>query len=189
MPRIYGIGSMEAYIRLPGGRSSEFYLAQIEAAHAGKTLLINLWDPGDTGALAANLQILQPTATTYQVTLQLHRQTGPAPHCGPCRLRPRTADQTNVTSVTTNTGGTSLFNGCWLTITIVLPNTYDAPHPSSDTVTRRRRLVEDPVQHERSRHQLLDGPDHLAGERQGQPGPPRPVVGDPAMGLAWCDPC
>ena len=40
-----------------------------------------------------------------------------------------------MTSVTTNTGGTSLYNGCWLTITIVLPNTYDAPHPSSDTVT------------------------------------------------------
>ncbi len=61
-PRVYGLGTMEAYMRLPGGQASEFYLAQIEAIHAGKTMVINLWDPGDTGALAANLQILQPTA-------------------------------------------------------------------------------------------------------------------------------
>jgi hypothetical protein len=37
--------------------------------------------------------------------------------------------------VTTNTGGSSQFNGCWLTIEIPLPNTYSAPHPSSDSVT------------------------------------------------------
>lgn len=37
--------------------------------------------------------------------------------------------------MTTNTGRSSLYHGCWLTITIVLPNGYDAPHPSTDTVT------------------------------------------------------
>ena len=37
--------------------------------------------------------------------------------------------------MTTNTGGTSLYNGCWLTITIPLPANYSAPHPSNDHVT------------------------------------------------------
>ena len=64
-PRIYGIGAMEAFVRLPGGAQSEFYLAQIEAVHAGKTMLIDLWDPGDTGNLSGSLQILQPGTTSY----------------------------------------------------------------------------------------------------------------------------
>ena len=38
-------------------------------------------------------------------------------------------------SVTTNTGGNSLYNGCWLEIEIPLALDYDAPNPSSDTVT------------------------------------------------------
>ena len=39
---------------------SEFYLAQFRASHAGKTLEIRLWDPGDTNPLTACLSILCP---------------------------------------------------------------------------------------------------------------------------------
>jgi hypothetical protein len=129
-PRVYGLGAMEAYVRLPGGSASEFYLSQIASEHAGKTMVISLWDPGDTGSLAANLQILQPTATDYQVTpfnYSARRVSGAASNCA-------NNSGTDVTSVTTNTGGTSLYNGCWLDIEIPLPNTYSAPLPSSDTV-------------------------------------------------------
>ena len=86
-PRIYGIGSMEAYVRLPGGSSSEFYLAQIEAAHAGKTLEIDLWDPGDTGNLAANLQILQPTTTGYTPATFSYTATQTASGASTCGSR------------------------------------------------------------------------------------------------------
>jgi hypothetical protein len=124
---------MEAYIRLPGGLASEFYLAQIEAEHAGKTMVISLWDPGDTGNLAANLQILRPTATTYEPIEFSYtaRQGSTHSNVSSCNSRSGTA----VTSVTTNTGGSSLYNGCWLTIEIPLPGSYTAPHPSSDTTT------------------------------------------------------
>ncbi len=47
--------------------SSEFYLAQIEAAHAGKTMEIQLFDAGDTNQ-DANIQILIPTATGWTAT-------------------------------------------------------------------------------------------------------------------------
>jgi hypothetical protein len=133
-PRVYGIGAMEAYIRLPGGQQSEFYLAQIDAANAGKTVVIDLWDPGDTGALSASLQILQPTASSYSpVSFDYSAvlgtsHSGASSSCGGL-------SGTAVTSVITNTGGSSRFNGCWLTIEIALPNTYTAPHPSSDTLT------------------------------------------------------
>jgi hypothetical protein len=120
-PRIYGLGAMEAYVRLPGGQVSEFYLAQIDAVHAGKTMEIKLWDPGDTGNLSANLQILQPgtlspIAFAYQGTPASSSATGCAGQ-----------SSASATTVTTNTGGTSLYNGCWLTMTIVIPANYTAP--------------------------------------------------------------
>ena len=64
-PRVYGLGTMESFSPLPGGASSVFYLAQIDAVHAGKTVVISLWDPGDTGPLSANVQILVPGPTGY----------------------------------------------------------------------------------------------------------------------------
>jgi hypothetical protein len=135
--RVYGVGAMEAYIRLPGGRASEFYMSQIDDEHAGKTMIINLWDPGDTGALAARLQILAPGATNYSpipFTWEAAPNSGNATNCtGSGASSPATDPIPH--SVTTNTGGNSLYNGCWLEITIPLDEDYDAPHPSSDTVT------------------------------------------------------
>jgi hypothetical protein len=135
-PRVYGIGAMEAYVRLPAGRASEFYLAQIDAVHAGKTMVINLWDPGDTGQLSANLQILQPGATDYTpATFSYHATRGTSDgNASSCS----SATVSGATSVTTNTGGNSRYNGCWLTIEIQLPPTYSAPHPSSDTTTSEK---------------------------------------------------
>jgi Flp pilus assembly protein TadG len=132
-PRVYGLGAMEAYVRLPGGRSSEFYLAQIDREHAGKTMVVNLWDPGDTGNLAASLQLLKPTATSYQPVEFSYSATPNSHHGNTSDCGNRSG--TGATSITTNTGGSSRYNGCWLTIEIPLPSTYTAPHPSSDTVT------------------------------------------------------
>ena len=70
-PRIYGLGAMQMFTPLSasgGTRSSEFYLAQIDAVHAGKTVEIKLWDPGDTNPLAANLQIEIPTSGGWAAT-------------------------------------------------------------------------------------------------------------------------
>jgi hypothetical protein len=132
-PRVYGVGAMEAYARLPGGQRTEFYLAQIENVHAGKTMIVELWDPGDTGSLSASLEILEPTRTGYvpaRFSYTAARGSGSSGVSG-CEGY----SGTNVTSVTTNTGGSSRFNGCWVTITIPLPADYEAPHPSTDAIT------------------------------------------------------
>ena len=152
-PRVYGLGAMEAYVRLPGGRACEFYLAQIDAEHAGKTMVINLWDPGDTGNLAANLQILEPTATsaTCPTNVQLLR-AGRARTTATPRLRqPQRAR--NVDSVTTNTGGEQPLQR-------MLADPRDRPaqrlHCAASFVGhghQRRWLVEDPLQHERQHYQ------------------------------------
>jgi hypothetical protein len=126
-PRIYGIGAMEMYTPLTSPSASEFYLAQIEAAHAGKTMEIKLFDAGDTNG-DANIQILIPTATGWTATNFNYTasvgttKTGSG---GPSACGSLTG--TNVPSVTTYASGSSRFNGCWITIQIPIPTTYTAP--------------------------------------------------------------
>jgi hypothetical protein len=126
-PRVYGIGAMEAFTPLDPNGAAEFYLAQIEAVHAGKTMIIELWDPGDTGQLSATLQILIPTATGYApASFTWNANEGTVN--GNC-----TQSSGSGTSVTTNTGfNNSVFNGCWVTIEIPIPTTYSAPTPPGE---------------------------------------------------------
>jgi Flp pilus assembly protein TadG len=127
-PRVYGIGSIEMFTPLEAGQPATLYLAQIEAVHAGKTVEIKLWDPGDTNTLSASLEILQPTAAGYQPASFNYTAAQAASGAAACN------DQANngVTSLTTNTGGSSVFNGCWVTIQIPLSDTYDAPTPPGE---------------------------------------------------------
>lgn len=126
-PRVYGLGAMGAYFAVQGGGSSEFFMAQIDAVHAGKTMVIELWDPGDTNNLQGSLQILRPTPLGYQPATFLWRSdlASASNRASACNNQ----GSWSTTSVTTNSGGTNHFNGCWLTITIPLDATYDAPTP------------------------------------------------------------
>jgi hypothetical protein len=59
--RVYGQSRMAAFIAI--NNASVFYLAQVEASHAGKTLEIKLFDPGDI--TNTSLKIRVPTATGF----------------------------------------------------------------------------------------------------------------------------
>ena len=126
-PKIYGLGAMQMFTPLSsagGSTFSEFYMAQVDAVHAGKTMEIKLWDPGDTNPLAANLQIEIPNAagwtpTTFTWTAATGTSNAGAQSCN--------ALSGSGTSVTTNVGATAgTFNGCWLTIDVVIPVGYTA---------------------------------------------------------------
>ncbi len=72
-PRVYGGGKMAAYTNLAAGRQS-FYLAQIGKEHAGKTMDITLFDPGDVSG-DAFLRILSPGRQRVQLRdVLLHRR-------------------------------------------------------------------------------------------------------------------
>ncbi len=128
-PRIYGIGAMEMFSPLDGGSTSEFYLAQIDAVHAGKTLVVNLWDPGDTGALSANLQILIPTTTGYTPANLTWTSKKGTTNSGASACNGKSGSGS---SITTNPGNNSQFNGCWVTITIPIPASYAAAQPPGE---------------------------------------------------------
>ncbi|HEY8179232.1 MAG TPA: pilus assembly protein TadG-related protein [Candidatus Limnocylindria bacterium] len=132
-PRVYGGGRMAAYANVQSGRQT-FYLAQIDrASGAGKTVEIDLYDPGDVGG-GAWLEILNPDGNTYTpatFSFTSVSKNGVAGESG-----------TNVTCIETNyptaappggvpsgcpasfNGSGSHFDAYWLKIIIPLPSTY-----------------------------------------------------------------
>jgi hypothetical protein len=119
--KVYGTGAMQMFTPLNGGASSIFYLAQIDAqSGAGKTVEIKLWDPGDTNQ-TARIKILQPTSSGWSAVSTINWTAQ--------RLATSGVSCTGGSGayVETSTGTTSHFNGCWLTISIVVPTTYTAP--------------------------------------------------------------
>ena len=130
LPYVHGLGSMMVQTPLSGNSSSDLYLAQVRAVYAGKTLAIDLYDPGDMYdqdarvMLPATLYILDPSGNnaTFSYTATKWAGSGNAA----CN---RNAG-TDVNHVDTAVAGnsTGLFNGCWLQISIRLPSTYTAPN-------------------------------------------------------------
>jgi hypothetical protein len=108
-PQVYGSGAMGAYTNLPNGTQA-FYLAKIGAEHAGKTVQIDLFDPGDVGG-NATLKILTPNGNAYNyATFSYTADNG--------------RSGTNVTSIAVASGGTSYYNNSWIRVLIPLPATY-----------------------------------------------------------------
>jgi Flp pilus assembly protein TadG len=120
--RLYGQSRMCVFNAISG--TSIFYLAQIAAVHAGKTLEIKLFDPGDIRDTL--LYIQQPGAAGYTDATFSYSATG-------CAGSGCTTSGTNVTSLRTSTaGGTNYYNNQWVTITVTLPTSYTAPTPPGE---------------------------------------------------------
>jgi hypothetical protein len=120
--RIYGQGRMAAYVNV-GSSTALLYLAQVDAVHAGKTLEVKLFDPGDI--TNTTLRIKQPTSTGYvdaSFSFTATGSSGGAPTSGGPQ-----------TSLPTSNSLTNFYNNQWVTISIALPATYTAPTPPGET--------------------------------------------------------
>lgn len=121
-PHVYGLGKMVIYANVTSG-TTLFYLGRIEAVHAGKTMVIQLFDPGD--ALGnSSIEILQPTATGYVATRFSY--TADSNAAG-------SKSGTNVLSLRTTINNATQYNNSWVTLTVPLPKTYTAPLPQDET--------------------------------------------------------
>jgi putative Flp pilus-assembly TadE/G-like protein len=110
--RVYGTTKMCLFNNLDNA-TSLFYLAQIPASHAGKTLEIRLFDPGDVGGTAF-LRIKKPTPTGYvNAAFNYTAAGGSGSQSG-----------SNVTQLQTANSGSSLYQNAWVTIQIPLPASY-----------------------------------------------------------------
>jgi hypothetical protein len=132
-PRVYGSGRMAAYTNMQSGTQS-FYLAQVDnLAGRGKTVEIDLYDPGDVGG-GAWLQVLNPDGGTYNAATFSYTSVSKAGAAGPSGA--------NVTCIETNRPGAapgfavpagcptiydgsgSQFDSYWIRILVPLPATY-----------------------------------------------------------------
>lgn len=107
--RVYGSGRMAAYTNLDAGNQT-FYFSQIEKVHAGKTLEIQLFDPGESSG-DAFLRFLDPDGNKYTyATFDWVSDDG--------------RSGTGVSSLQTSIGGVAQFNNHMVTIDISLPKDY-----------------------------------------------------------------
>lgn len=60
-PRVYGKNAISVYANTTAG-TAQFFLAEIDAVHAGKKLILELWDPGEGGS---SLRILKPSGSSW----------------------------------------------------------------------------------------------------------------------------
>lgn len=119
--RVHGMGKMAIYANLTSG-TSLFYLARIEAVHAGKQMVVRLFDPGDASG-TASIQVLKPTASGYTPATFSYTADSNASCC---------RSGNNVNRLTTVQSGSARYNNSWVTLTIPLPKTYDAPLPPGE---------------------------------------------------------
>jgi hypothetical protein len=107
--RVYGGGKMAAYTNIDAGNQT-FFFAQVEKVHAGKKMIITLFDPGEMGGNAF-MRILSPEGNTYDyATFDWTSNDG--------------RSGTNVTEIQTSVNGSAQFNNKILKIEIDLPTTY-----------------------------------------------------------------
>ena len=126
-PAIYGNGKMAVYNNLQPGNSYQlFYLAKIDRnAGAGKTALIDIFDPGDVPG-DATLKVLSPDAGVQtQATFSYTTDS----NCNATAIASGWAasdlcSDSNVSSIITSVGGHSSFNNTWIHIRIPLPASY-----------------------------------------------------------------
>jgi hypothetical protein len=120
--RVYGGGRMVAYNNITSSSGYQrFYLAQIEKVHAGKTLIIELFDPGDVGQNAW-LRVLSPDGNVYSYATFDYTADAVCINglSDSCAATGRTQVQTY------RSGSGSSFDNSVLTIEIPLPATYGA---------------------------------------------------------------
>jgi hypothetical protein len=120
-PQVFGQSRMCTYNNLPVNTSQIFYLAQIAAVHAGKTLEIKVHDLGDVGGDAV-IHVLMPSAVGYsQASFNWTASGGGPPTSG-----------TGATQIQVASGGSSKYDNQLITIDIVIPVGYTAPTPPGE---------------------------------------------------------
>jgi Flp pilus assembly protein TadG len=115
-----------------------FYLAEVGPQYAGKTLVIDLWDPGDASG-NASIYPKAPSKTAPRPVSDVPAsscsyRSSPAPNpvqtnsdggaTGSVYTSDRPSDYGTRCGIRTTISGTRQFNGSWLSIRIAIPSDY-----------------------------------------------------------------
>jgi len=133
-PRFYGLGDMAIYANFAGNQAT-FNLAEVPQVHAGKDLVIELWDP-DSGNNGVRIEMPDGTlpACTWTST------DGRSGALGPCDISYSTSfnDEHMQIRISIPSNYTCSVD-CWWTIQV------DYPGGANDTTTWSARIEGNPV--------------------------------------------
>lgn len=163
-PQLHAVSDMSIYANLGGtaGTYANFYLAQIDPIHAGKTMRVNLFDAGEG---AQKLQILDPNGNpaTFSWTTPCSPQTPPTGGCSGSGNSLDVSDTAcpsgNCPQPYSGLNSKSKYSDRFLTIDIPLPSNYTTVYgtkvwwkiqyqvgsTSTDRTTWSVNIVGDPV--------------------------------------------
>ena len=132
---VHGAGRMAAYNNLALG-TQKFYLAQVDQTAAGKTLEIDLFDPGDVSG-GAWLRVLDPdynvanpnnyNPATFSFTADANASAGHQSGSGVTCIQTdggSTAGLSPPAGCPNATSGGTFFQNSWITILVPLPTSY-----------------------------------------------------------------
>jgi hypothetical protein len=152
---ISALGDMAIYTNVTG--NTEFFLAQVDDGYAGRTLNVELYDPGDAAAGVTNIiKLRSPDGTTWtggcDVSIRPH---GTADFVSLTSIAPGSPCQIDATRPTNN------YDGDWLRMEVDLPEAYTCtdcwwkiryeyndggtPANTNDTTTWRAYISGSPV--------------------------------------------
>ncbi len=148
-PRVYGLGDMSIYANVDGTKGdTEFHLAEVEPVHAGKRLVIELWDPGDANG-KHSVEIRDPFGGTPPCEWIAEEDSGSGMASG--------TESSCVIATSSATGSGGRFNNWQLTIRVNLPDDYTCaadcwwkvrynyPGKTQDTTTWSAHIEGDPL--------------------------------------------
>lgn len=150
--RVSAYGDMSMYNNVAAGNAT-FYLAEVDPVHAGKTLEISLYDPGE---------VSKTSTTTGNGTVQVLTNTGAvAASCTGSSSNNVIAANLTPCQFQSASGGNSNYNGAWVTLGIKIPNNYSCTMGTvpgcwwkikyiidgqgNDTTTWAAQVIGDPV--------------------------------------------
>jgi Putative Flp pilus-assembly TadE/G-like len=145
--RVYGLGDMSIYANVDG-LDTEFYLAEVDEVHAGKPLIIELFDPGDADG-NHSVEIRDPFGDAPPCTWSAEEQNGSGTASG--------EESSCVIDTGTATGSGGRFNNWLVVVRVDLPATYacgadcwwkihyNYPGQTADTTTWSAYVSGDPL--------------------------------------------
>jgi hypothetical protein len=143
---LFGLGDFSIFNNEPNSVSS-FYLAEVPDFYAGKTFVVELYDPGDSNA-GGVISLIQPGGGAFSsCTMATRDEVGqpwsPRGTISPCQFTAQ------------NNGGANDYDGEWVKLEMTLPATgyvggwwkvqYDFAGGVEDTTTWRAYMIGNPI--------------------------------------------
>ena len=111
------LGDMSIYNNIAG--DTEFYLAKVGDEYAGRTFVVELYDPGDAGGPSNIIKLLGPGGETWMGGCTItQREHNTANFAAFSAIAPGNDCEINATRTVND------FNGDWLRVEINLPQSY-----------------------------------------------------------------